>query len=50
MLRMLLVLFTLSVTAPLLTACYAGAHPPARVPVPSEPGHYKTCPGGGTNC
>lgn len=50
MLRILLVLFTLSVTVPLLTACYWGEPPPPRVPVPSEPGHYKTCPGGGTNC
>lgn len=50
MLRLLLCLFTLSITATLLTACYWGEPPPPRVPVPSEPGNYKTCPGGGTNC
>ena len=49
MLRALLVLFTLSVTAPMLTACYVGEPPPARVPSTSE-NNYKTCPGGGTNC
>lgn len=49
MLRLLLVVFTLSI-APALTACYWGEQPPPRVPVPTEPGHYKTCPGGGTNC
>lgn len=47
--RLLLVLFTLSVTAPLLTACYWGEPPPPRMPVTNE-NNYKTCPGGGTNC
>ena len=50
MLRLLLVLFTLSATAPLLAACYWGEQPPPRAPVQSEPGNYKTCPGGGSNC
>lgn len=49
MLRTMLVLFTLSVTAPLLTACYVGEPPPPRMPVAGE-NNYKTCPGGGTNC
>lgn len=49
MLRTMLVLFTLSVTAPLLTACYVGEPPPPRVPATGE-NNYKTCPGGGTNC
>lgn len=49
MLRLLLVLFTLSATAPLLAACYWGEQPPPRVPVTNE-NTYKTCPGGGTNC
>lgn len=49
MLRLLLVLFTLSVAAPLLTACYWGERPPPRVPDTNE-NNYKTCPGGGTNC
>lgn len=50
MLRLLLIVFTFSAAAPALSACYWGDPPPPRVPVQSEPGHYKTCPGGGTDC
>jgi hypothetical protein len=50
MLRLLLTVFTVSALAPALTACYWGDPPPPRVPVQSEPGNYKTCPGGATSC
>ncbi|HLT78626.1 MAG TPA: hypothetical protein VKZ87_14675 [Ferrovibrio sp.] len=48
MLRLMLALVAFAVVSPTLTAC-TGQHPP-RVPIPTEPGKTKTCPGGGTNC
>jgi hypothetical protein len=48
MLRLMLVLFVLATASPILAACTA-QHPP-QVPILTEPGKTKTCPGGGTNC
>lgn len=45
--RVLLMLFIITAGAPLLVAC---GDRPAKVPVMHEPGQYKTCPGGGTDC
>lgn len=48
MLRLTLVLFVLAAASPMLAACTA-QHPP-KVPILTEPGKTKACPGGDTNC
>lgn len=47
MLRLLFVLFALSVAAPLLAAC---GEQPQRVPIMHEAGKTKVCPSGRTDC